>query len=162
MHLLWICLQVNVTETQEKPTLVQVMAWCRQATSHYLSQCRRRSMLPYGVTRPQWVNAWLKLIKSSGLACAKPPLRPYVQKCKQWIASVLFFCYFLHANSLWNPDWGESAQYYNQHCFNQGARHVAPKATTGHTQQKQTIFNIFCTAMKMHMFTNDKLSFQLI
>ena len=27
-----------------KSTLVQVMAWCRQATSHYLSQCWPRSM----------------------------------------------------------------------------------------------------------------------
>ena len=34
------------------------MAWCRQATSHYLSQCWPRSMLPYGVTRPQWVKVW--------------------------------------------------------------------------------------------------------
>ena len=25
--------------TNEKSTLVQVMAWCREATSHYLSQC---------------------------------------------------------------------------------------------------------------------------
>ena len=40
----------------DKLTLVQVMAWCRQATSHYLSQCWPSSMLPYGVTRPQWVN----------------------------------------------------------------------------------------------------------
>ena len=39
-----------------KSTLVQVMAWCRQATSHYLSQCWPRSMLPYGVIRPQWVK----------------------------------------------------------------------------------------------------------
>ena len=38
-------------------TLVQVMAWCRQATSHYLSQCWPSSMSPYGVTRPQWVNS---------------------------------------------------------------------------------------------------------
>ena len=42
--------------TNEKSTLVQVMAWCRQATSHYLSQCWPSSMSPYGVTRPQWVN----------------------------------------------------------------------------------------------------------
>ena len=41
--------------TDDKSTLVQVMAWCRQATSHYLSQCWPRSMSPYGVTRPQWV-----------------------------------------------------------------------------------------------------------
>ena len=40
----------------DKSTLVQVMAWCCQATSHYLSQCWPRSMLPYGFTRPQWVK----------------------------------------------------------------------------------------------------------
>ena len=32
------------------------MAWCRQATSHYLSQCWSRSLPPHDVTRPQWVN----------------------------------------------------------------------------------------------------------
>ena len=32
------------------------MAWCRQATSHYLSQCWPTFMLPYDVTRPQWVK----------------------------------------------------------------------------------------------------------
>ena len=42
--------------TDDKSTLVQVMAWCRQATSHYLSHCWPRSLAPYGVTRPQWVN----------------------------------------------------------------------------------------------------------
>ena len=42
--------------TDDKSTLVQVMAWCRQATSHYLGQCWPRSMSPFGVTRPQWVN----------------------------------------------------------------------------------------------------------
>ena len=40
----------------DKSTLVQVMAWCRQATSHYLSQCWPRSTLLYGVTKPQWIN----------------------------------------------------------------------------------------------------------
>ena len=39
--------------TDDNSTLVQVMAWCRQATSHYLSQCWPSSMSPYGVTRPQ-------------------------------------------------------------------------------------------------------------
>ena len=41
----------------DQSTLVQVMAWCHQATSHYLSQCWPRSLSPYGVTRPQWINA---------------------------------------------------------------------------------------------------------
>ena len=36
-------------------TLIQVMAWCHQATSHYLSQCPR-SVSPYGLTRLQRVN----------------------------------------------------------------------------------------------------------
>ena len=32
------------------------MAWCHEATSHYLSQCWPSSLSPYGVTRPQWVK----------------------------------------------------------------------------------------------------------
>ena len=35
---------------------VQVMAWCRQATSHYLSQFRPQSMSHKSVVRPQWVK----------------------------------------------------------------------------------------------------------
>ena len=46
--------------TDDKSTLVQVMAWCRQAPSHHLSQCWLSSLSPYGVTRPQWVK-WLFL-----------------------------------------------------------------------------------------------------
>ena len=42
--------------TDEKSTLVRITAWCRQATSHYLSQCWPRSMSPNGVTSPQWVK----------------------------------------------------------------------------------------------------------
>ena len=48
--------------TDDKSTLVQVMAWCHQATSHYLSQCWPRSMSPYGISKPQWVKStisWL-------------------------------------------------------------------------------------------------------
>ena len=50
--LLWMSLDFN----DDHSTLVQVMAWCRQATSHYLSQCWPSSLSPYGITRPQWVN----------------------------------------------------------------------------------------------------------
>ena len=39
-----------------KSTLVQVMAWCHQATSHYLSQCWPWSMTSYDITKPQWDN----------------------------------------------------------------------------------------------------------
>ena len=42
--------------TGDKSTLVQVMAWCRQATRHYLNQCWYRFMSPYGVTGSQRVK----------------------------------------------------------------------------------------------------------
>ena len=44
--LMWMSLDF----TDDQSTLVQVMAWCRQATSHYLSQCWPRSLSPYDVT----------------------------------------------------------------------------------------------------------------
>ena len=50
IHLIWMLFDF----TDDQSRLVQVMAWCRQATSHYLSQCWPRSLMPYGVTRPQW------------------------------------------------------------------------------------------------------------
>ena len=67
-HFLWNCPQANAMRPHwisvgthkmgswYQSTLVHVMAWCRQATSHYISQYWSRSMLPYGITRPQWVN----------------------------------------------------------------------------------------------------------
>ena len=59
--------------TDDESTLVKVMAWCHQATSHYLSQCWPRSLSPYGVTRPQWVK-WLHYIDVTwGSWCLKSP-----------------------------------------------------------------------------------------
>ena len=48
---IWECPQLNA-----KSTLVEVMAWCRQATSHHLSPCWPRSLLTYDIIRPQWIN----------------------------------------------------------------------------------------------------------
>ena len=55
--LIWLSLDF----TDDQSTLVQVMAWCRQATSHYLSQCWPSFLSPYGVIRPQWVKSVLIL-----------------------------------------------------------------------------------------------------
>ena len=38
------------------------MAWCRQAASHYLSQCWPRSLSPHDITRPQRVNVYYQII----------------------------------------------------------------------------------------------------
>ena len=42
--------------TNKRSSLVQVMAWCRQATSHYVNQYWPRSPTPFGISWPQWVN----------------------------------------------------------------------------------------------------------
>ena len=55
-------------------TLAQVMAWCRQATSHYLSQCWLKSVWPYDVNRPQWVN----LITDTHLLPTHPIYRMFI------------------------------------------------------------------------------------
>ena len=55
--LIWMSLD----HTYDKSTLVQVIAWCRQATIHCPSQCWPRSLAPYGIARPQRVNPiWLR------------------------------------------------------------------------------------------------------
>ena len=56
--------------TDDKSALIQVMAWCRQATSHYLNQCWPRSSTPYGVTRHQWVKLPSSVI-SDNFACCR-------------------------------------------------------------------------------------------
>ena len=73
---------VSLDHTYDMSTLVQVMAWCRQATSHYLSQCWPRSLPPYGIIRPQWVN--------TEQTRAKKQLWPQLKQCliKHWDATV--------------------------------------------------------------------------
>ena len=46
--LIWMSLDF----TDDQSTLVQVMAWCHQATSQYLSQCWPRTLSSYGIKRP--------------------------------------------------------------------------------------------------------------
>ena len=48
----------------DKSTLVQVMTWCSQATTHYLSQSWPKSILPHGIIKPQCIkhpeSEWMK------------------------------------------------------------------------------------------------------
>ena len=53
----------------DESTMVQVMAWCRQATNHYLSHCWPRSMSPYGVIMPQWVDMCVYISNTFMLLC---------------------------------------------------------------------------------------------
>ena len=63
--------------TDDTSTLVQVMAWCRQATSHYLSQCWLSSLSPYGIARPQWVK---KGLCDNGMDVYQPHKIPEVKR----------------------------------------------------------------------------------
>ena len=70
---------VTLLSTYDKSTFVQVMAWWCQATSHDLNQCWLRSMVPNGITRPQWIDninsLWpsvaVKIICASGARLTK-------------------------------------------------------------------------------------------
>ena len=61
-----IALRWMSMDLTDKSTLVQVMAWCRQATSHYLIQCWPSSMSSYGITRPQWVKLNIEVHAKTG------------------------------------------------------------------------------------------------
>ena len=87
-------------------TLVQVMAWCHQAASHYLSQCWPRSLSPYGVTRPQWVNHELDSCDLFIVeARTKPPRNCdqsgrgkdcFTKNFSKNKKNILFVCYIIH------------------------------------------------------------------
>ena len=47
---------MSMTIAHDKSTLFQIMAWCCQATSHYLNQCWPRFVSSYGFCAPQWVQ----------------------------------------------------------------------------------------------------------
>ena len=74
--------------TNEKSRLVQVMAWCRQATSHYLSQCWPRSISPYGVTGPQWVKHNCKVHVSEPFHF----FTNWITLYKKWLFDLLKWC----------------------------------------------------------------------
>ena len=53
--------QWNFTSKIYISILVQIIACGHQATSHYLSECWPRSILLYGITRPQWNDNFLSM-----------------------------------------------------------------------------------------------------
>ena len=80
--------------TDDKSTLVQVMVWCRQASSQYLSQCWPRSLSPYGVTRPQWVNSCLN--RESVW-----PILALSQECLAGFEQAVDSCYLMPIEGQW-------------------------------------------------------------
>ena len=85
------CMSPDLTDN--KSTLVQVMAWCHQASSHYLSQCWPRSMLPHGITR-------LHCVKSCGAECNTNRYMYIPGLCGQGIPIGLFVCFIFFTDIL--------------------------------------------------------------
>ena len=81
--------------TDDNSTLVQVMALCLQATSHYMSQCWPTFMSPYGVTRPQRVNVNWTLFRKQVILSINT-LRP--RQNRRHFADDIFKCIFLNEN----------------------------------------------------------------
>ena len=104
--LIWMSLDF----TDDQSTLVQVMAWCHQATSHYLRQCWPSFMSSYGVTRPQWVKCdtaqesqWHSILCSKRRKC--PPYILQIQKTSDLLKHCSFPISSLspsHIPSRWN------------------------------------------------------------
>ena len=104
---------LSLDRTDDKSTLVQVMVWCRQATSHHLGQCWPRSLSPYGVTRPQWVLImkgieWFAeglLIRNNFyIHLISMHLHIEISLSQLWNTRVTFhkLCFFHNSNSLEN------------------------------------------------------------
>ena len=97
---------MSLDPTGDKLTLVQVITWCLQGTSHYLSQCWPRSMSPCGIPRPQWVNMvkWNKMIQSSLLTWWSSW---HLMKMRASLFEILFTAFNIlvsEFNSLWPSD----------------------------------------------------------
>ena len=64
----------------------ELMAWCRQATSHLLNQSWPSTHSPYGITWPQWVlsNEFVKLcVETPKLTlCLTGRMWPFWTKCQ--------------------------------------------------------------------------------
>ena len=76
--------------THGKSTLVKEMAWCHQATSHYLSQSWQRFLSPHDVFRLQWLNhtttfAWKIMNKFLSTRSAKFPDILPSEKVDVWL-----------------------------------------------------------------------------
>ena len=72
--------------------LVQVMAWCRQATSHYLSWCWPRSMSPSSFTRWQRVNTFSAAVQEATMSMSMLPLNVlnFFQRTHRYIFPFLY------------------------------------------------------------------------
>ena len=128
--------------TDDKSTLVQVLAWCRKATSHYLSQCWLRSMLPNGVTRPQWVKESAANRHHNAVRNNSPTnnlytlFHPFVHNSNIFTAYILTMLY-IHTNWIKYSTGSLNRSRHLEPDINQreGHKHQSPMVNIRQTQQ---------------------------
>ena len=96
--LTWIPLYL----TDDKSALVQVMTWCPQAASHYLSKWRPRSVSTYGVTGPQWVNKLFIIFTTLFFSRFTPQYPQIACLSTQSLYSHQHICFLCHLLSFHN------------------------------------------------------------
>ena len=88
------------------------MAWCHQAPSHYLNQCWPRFLLPYGITRPQWVYPYISYDTRppvSYLQAIDCPLSNCCVVLVLWVFCIVI-CYDIEVLTKWLTSWDDICQ----------------------------------------------------
>ena len=120
VHILCISCEIGLRRITEhlahnQSILVQAMAWCRQETSHYMSQCWQRSLSPCGITRLQCViiSALLALCAGNSPVPVKSPHKG------QWRRALIFSLICAWIND-WvnNHEAGDSRRHHGHHDVN--------------------------------------------
>ena len=80
------------------------MAWCCQAVSHYLNQCWFTYVMPYGITRPWWVD--IRQHCFLDIWCSK-----------QWYSGCLLksLCPFYHVYAMLSFSWVPGFNFINEY-----------------------------------------------
>ena len=125
MHFLWKCIGIDANILSLTITLVQAMAWCRQALNHYLSQCWPQLFDPdwchqYGVARPQGVKyvtmSWIRTIL----------VLPY-----QFPFGIIMACLLVHRAPIWKFYWKKKSS-QSVHCMISISNRTWPRLQSYH------------------------------
>ena len=81
----------------EKPVLVEVMAWCHQVASHSLNYCSTSFLLLYGIISQTWVN----ILTHWGLDKVVAILQTKLSNTFSWMKILEFWLNFHWSLFLW-------------------------------------------------------------
>ena len=119
--------------TNEKSALVQVMAWCRQATSHYLSQCSSIFLASSGCNKLRWISPTYNHPSLSLCTVINPLLLIYLSSVMQSEVNVSLSCLkqlLIFRFVIWFPDFPQGGNPSSAQ-WTRGRRRPAGDTTPG-------------------------------